>query len=67
MCDDVSKKTVVLYHVQYDHTAKALINHFKQLIIHFLCEQVCEKLLCSHKLGTGINLSNSTWFIKYKL
>ena len=66
MCD-VSKKIVVLYHVHYDHIAKGLIiNHFKQLITHFLCEQVCEKLLCSHKLGTDINLSNN-WFIKYKL
>ena len=63
----VSKKTVVLYHVQYDHTAKGLINHFKQLITHFLCEYVYEKFLCGHKLGTGINLSYSTWFKKYKL
>ena len=63
MCDVSKKKTVVLYHVQYVYTAKGLINHFKQLITHFLCEQVCEKLLCSHKLGTSINLSNSTWFI----
>ena len=66
MCD-VSKKTVVLYHVQCDHNAKGLINLFKQLITHFLCEQVSEKLLCSLKLGTDINLSNSSWFIKYKL
>ena len=42
MCD-VSKKNVVLYHVQFDHTAKGLINHFKQLITHFLCKQVCAK------------------------
>ena len=68
MCDVSKKKTVLLYHVQYDHNGKGLIiNNFKQLITHFLCEQVCEKLLCCHKLGTGINFSNSTWFIKYKL
>ena len=47
-------------------SAKGLINHFKQLITHFLCEQVCEKWLCRHKLGTGIIMLNSTWFIKYK-
>ena len=29
MCDVRSKKkNLVLYHVQYDHTAKSLINHF---------------------------------------
>ena len=55
MCD-VSKKTVVLYHVQYDHTAKALINLLKQLITHFLCEQVCEKIALQPQTGKRYKL-----------
>ena len=55
MCG-VSTKIVVLYHVQYDHTAKGLINHFKQLIAHFLCEQVCAKIPLQPQTGNKYKL-----------
>ena len=55
MCD-ASKQTVVLYHVQYDHTATGLINHFKKLITHFLCEQVCAKFPLQPQTGNRYKL-----------
>ena len=54
MCD-VSKKTVVLYHVQYDHTAKGLINNFKQLITHFLVNR-CVKIALQPQTGNRYKL-----------
>ena len=55
MCD-VSKTTVVLYHVQYAHTVKGLINHFKQLNTHFLCEQVYAKIPLQPQTGNKYKL-----------